>query len=134
MHIEIMPVKYRELAEIEPFDRDTPKPLPVRNSEVMRQEVEATRQIQLERYRDEEISYNSQLTPGLMQKYCGLDRETKKLLETAFQQLALSARAHHKIIKLGRTIADMEGAEKIGIRHVAEAIQYRSLDKMYRGL
>jgi len=52
----------------------------------------------------------------------------------AFHQMALSARAHHKIIKMGRTIADMEGSEMIGIRHIAEAIQYRSLDKMYRGL
>ena len=136
MHIEIMPVKYKELIGMEPADTETAgmAPLPVRNSEIMRQEVEAARQIQLERYKDEEISYNSQLTPGLMKKYCVLDRETKKLLEAAFHQLSLSARAHHKIVKMGRTIADMEGAEKIGIRHIAEAIQYRSLDKMYRGL
>ncbi len=96
--------------------------------------METARQIQLDRYKNEDISYNSQLTPGLMKKYCVLDRETRKLLETAFHQLSLSARAHHKIIKLGRTIADMEGAEKIGEWHIAEAIQYRSLDKMYRGL
>jgi len=134
MHIEIMPVKYKELAEMESLDADAPSRIPVRNSAVMRQEVEAARQIQLERYQGEEISYNSQLTPGLMKKYCALDRETKKLLETAFHQLSLSARAHNKIIKMGRTIADMEGAEKIGIRHIAEAVQYRSLDKMYRGL
>lgn len=134
MHIEIMPVKYRELAEIEDLDGNAPKSMPVRNSECMRQEVETARQIQLKRYQEEEISYNSQLTPGLIRKYCALDKETKKLMETAFQQLSLSARAHHKIIKMGRTIADMEGAEKIGVRHIAEAIRYRSLDKMYRGL
>jgi magnesium chelatase family protein len=134
MHIEIMPVKYRELVEMDSPEAGASGALPVRTSEVMRQEVEAARQIQLERYRDEEISYNSQLTPGLIKKYCPLDRETKNLLETAFHKLSLSARAHHKIIKMGRTIADMEGAEKIGVRHIAEAIQYRSLDKMYRGL
>jgi magnesium chelatase family protein len=140
MHIEIMPVKYKDLAgtddtdiETEGLDVEAPR-LPSRNSEAMRQEVEAARQIQLERYKNEEIAYNSQLTPGMMKKYCVLDRETKKLMETAFHQLSLSARAHHKIIKMGRTIADMEGAEKIGVRHIAEAIQYRSLDKMYRGL
>lgn len=133
LHVEIMPVKYKDLAGEDDPDIETPQ-LPVRNSESMRQEVEAARQIQLERYKDEEIAYNSQLTPGLMKKYCALDRETKKLLETAFHQLSLSARAHHKIIKMGRTIADMEGAEKIGVQHIAEAIQYRSLDKMYRGL
>ncbi|HYE67018.1 MAG TPA: YifB family Mg chelatase-like AAA ATPase, partial [Anaerovoracaceae bacterium] len=72
MHIEILPVKYSELAEMDPFYIDAPKPLPERNSEVMRLEVEAARQIQLERYRNEEISYNSQLTPGLMKKYCVL--------------------------------------------------------------
>lgn len=54
-------------------------------------------------------------------------------METAFRQLSLSARAHHKIIKVGRTIADMEGSDQIAVKHIAEAIQYRSLDKMYRG-
>lgn len=141
MHIEIIPVKYKELADLEASDRTGEAPdksahtlYPVRDSEVMRHEVEAARRIQLERYRSEEISYNSQLTPGLMKKYCSLDKETKKLMEAAFHQLSLSARAHHKIIKMGRTIADMEGSEKIEVRHIAEAIQYRSLDKMYRGL
>jgi magnesium chelatase family protein len=126
MHIEIMPVKYKELIGMETTDPEGiepacigeigSRPLHVRNSEGMRQEVEAARQIQLERYKNEEISYNSQLTPGLMKKYCVLDRETKKLLESAFHQLSLSARAHHKIVKMGRTIADMEGTEKIGRR------------------
>jgi len=134
MHIEIMPVKYRELAELEDQDAAADRTQASRNSDTMRQEVEAARQIQLERYKEEEISYNSQLTPGLIKKYCPLDKETKQLMETAFRQLSLSARAHHKIIKMGRTIADMEGAENIGVRHIAEAIQYRSLDKMYRGL
>lgn len=133
MHIEIMPVRYKDLAEAEAPDAEALR-RPVRSSDVMRQEVEAARQIQLERYKEEEIAYNSQLTPGLLKKYCALDRETRKLMETAFQQLSLSARAHHKIIKMGRTIADLDGVEKIGVQHIAEAIQYRSLDKMYRGL
>ncbi len=134
MHIEIMPVKYKDLVDLEDLEEDAPGSLPVKNSAMMRQEVESARQIQLERYRGEDISYNSQLTPRLMKKYCILDKESKNLLETAFQQLSLSARAHDKIIKMGRTIADIEGAEKIKIKHIAEAIQYRSLDKMYRGL
>lgn len=133
MHIEIIPVKYEELAEMDDLETDAPAPA-VRNSGVMRREVEEARLIQLERYKGEDISYNSQLTPTLMKKYCVLDRETKRLMETAFHQLSLSARAHHKIIKMGRTIADMDGAEKIEVRHIAEAIRYRSLDKMYRGL
>jgi magnesium chelatase family protein len=134
MHIEIMPVKYKELAELECPENSAPAGRSPRDSETMRAEVEAARQIQLERYKNEEISYNSQLTPGMMKRYCILDKETKSLMETAFRQLSLSARAHHRIIKVGRTIADMEGAESIGVRHIAEAIQYRSLDKMYRGL
>lgn len=143
MHIEIMPAKYKELADFdlretdwntELQNPDSSGYLPVRNSEIMRQEVEAARQLQLERYRNEDISYNSQLTPGLIKKYCPLDKETKKLLEQAFHQLSLSARAHYKIIKMGRTIADMEGSESIRLPHIAEAIQYRSLDKIYRGL
>lgn len=119
---------------MEALDGESGETLPLRNSEDMRQEVEAARQIQILRYRDEVISYNSQLTPGLMKKYCTLDKETKSLMESAFHQLSLSARAHHKIIKMARTIADMEGAEKISVKHIAEAIRYRSLDKMYRGL
>ena len=134
MHIEIMPVKYQDLASLDSPEMDEIKTIPVRNSVAMRQEVEAARQIQIERYRKEVISYNSQLTPGLMKKYCSLNKDARKLMETAFQQLSLSARAYNKIIKMGRTIADMEGTEKINIKHIAEAIQYRSLDKMYRGL
>lgn len=134
MHIEIMPVQYKELADMEGLNEELQKLLPVRNSKIMRQEVEAARQVQIERYKDEEISYNSQLTPGLMKKYCALNTEAKKLMEAAFNRLSLSARAHNKIIKMGRTIADMEGMEQIGAKHLAEAIRYRSLDKIYRGL
>ena len=134
MHIEIMPVKYQELANLDSQEIDEIKAIPVKKSTAMRQEVEAARQIQIERYQKEIISYNSQLTPGLIKKFCALDKDAKKLMETAFQQLSLSARAYNKIIKMGRTIADMEGTEKIDIKHIAEAIQYRSLDKMYRGL
>lgn len=137
MNIEIMPVKYKDLVDIESMEMESMKieyPVPTKNSTIMRAEVEAARQIQLQRYQDEDISYNCQLTPAMMKKYCALDRETRGLLETAFHQLSLSARAHNKIIKMGRTIADMEGSEKIRIKHIAEAIQYRSLDKIYRAL
>ncbi len=135
MHIEIIPVKYGELTALDALETETVhKPFSSKPSEIMQKEVEAARLIQLERYKNEDISYNSQLTPGLMKKYCVLDKETKALMEAAFHQLSLSARAHHKIIKMGRTIADLEGAERIGVQHIAEAIRYRSLDKMYRGL
>ena len=143
MHIDIMPVRYRDLAEMEtsdPENSDTeslPENAahpPFRDSAMMRREVELARQIQLERYKNEIISYNSQLTPSQIKKYCALDRETKRLLEDVFIQLSLSARAYNKIIKMGRTIADLEGVEKIRAMHIAEAVQYRNLDKMYRCL
>jgi len=134
MHIEIMPVKYCELSDDEQHESMGVEVVSRRNSYIMRQEVERARFIQLSRYQDEEISYNSQLTPKLIKKYCILDKESKQLLEEAFKRLSLSARAYNKIVKLSRTVADMEGNDNIKLKHVAEAIQYRSLDKMYRGL
>ncbi len=124
MHLEIFPVQYQELT------RDSAG----RTSWEMRKEVEAARNIQVNRYKNEAISYNSQLTPALIRKYCSIDRETRDLLESAFEKLALSARAYSKIIKLARSIADLDGNERIALSHVAEAIQYRSLDKKYRGV
>lgn len=143
MHIEVMPVQYRDLEYMELLEPENPEFRHIsdkaaislsKDSATMKSEVESARQIQLERYKSENISYNSQLSPGQIKKYCTLDKETKKMLEDAFTRLSLSARAYNKIIKMGRTIADLEGAEKIRSMHIAEAIQYRSLDKMYRGL
>lgn len=80
---------------------------------------------------NEKIYSNSQLTPKLIEKYCVLNNEEKKLLEMAFNNLGLSARAYGKILKVARTIADLDNKENIEINHLAEAIQYRSLDKKY---
>ena len=124
LHLEILPVPYQAL---------TRSPVG-RTSAEMRKEVEAARQIQLERYIKETISYNSQLTPAMLRKYCVIDKATRDLMEHAFERLSLSARAYNKIIKLARSIADLAGVEQIQLTHVAEAIQYRSLDKKYRGL
>ncbi|MGI6728171.1 MAG: YifB family Mg chelatase-like AAA ATPase [Anaerovoracaceae bacterium] len=127
IHIEIMPVPFEQLMGVYKIQ----KKLPTKNSLEMRTEVEAARKIQLQRYKSETIFYNSQLTPKLIKKYCPLDKESTELLKQAFEKYNLSARVYQKIIKLARTIADLEGKQQITLNHIAEAIRYRSLDKNY---
>ena len=90
------------------------------------------RKLQQNRYKKESIYSNSQLTPRLIEKYCKLDEQSKMLLELAFNKLGLSARAYGRILKVARTIADLENEHNILPTHVAEAIQYRNLDKRYK--
>ncbi|MFA5636121.1 MAG: YifB family Mg chelatase-like AAA ATPase [Anaerovoracaceae bacterium] len=118
MHIEIFPVPYEEL--IEGGENNCKR----MNSMQMRSTVEAARSVQIDRYRKENISYNSQLTPSIMEKYCPLDRESKQLLKMAFKTYNLTARSAQKIVKLSRTMADLEELENISATHVAEAISY----------
>lgn len=100
-------------------------------SEEIRKRVNKARQIQLERYKGQKIFSNSELTPTLIEKYCKLDNKSKKVLEEAFEKLGLSARAYERILKVARTIADLENSRDIKTQHLAEAIQYRSLDRKY---
>lgn len=121
IQIEVTPVKYKNL------DSNSN----IENSKDIKKRVNKARKIQKIRYEKEGIYSNSALTPRLIDKYCKIDKESKKILELAFNKLGLSARAHGRILKVARTIADLEGVEKIEKRHIAEAIQYRSLDKTY---
>ena len=121
IQIEVTPVKYQKLeneANIE-------------TSKDIKNRVNKAREIQQKRYKKENIYSNSQLTPRLIEKYCKLDKEGRKLLELAFNKLGLSARAYGRILKVARTIADLENEENILPSYVAEAIQYRNLDKRY---
>jgi magnesium chelatase family protein len=96
------------------------------SSSIIKARVDRTRKIQLERYKNEEIYCNSELTVPLIKKYCYLDQESKKLLLDAVNSRQLSTRTYFKIIKLARTIADMEESKLIKINHIIEAIHYKN--------
>ena len=121
IQVEVSSVKYKNL------NSNTQE----ETSEQIRKRVEETRKIQLERYKECGIYSNSELTPKLIEKYCKLDEKSKIILEKAFNKLGLSARAYARILKVARTIADMDKSENIQSTHLLEAIQYRSLDKKY---
>ena len=121
LHIEVPAIKYDELST-----KQKGEP-----SESIRQRVNRARKIQLERYKDAGIYCNAQLTPPLVERYCQLTEESSAILKNAFETLGLSARAHNRILKVARTIADLAGSETIETVHLAEAIQYRSLDKKF---
>ena len=101
------------------------------SSKVIRARVNKARQIQLERYKNKNIFSNSELSAGDLEIFCPLDDKCKALLRMVFEKLGLSARAHSRIIKVARTIADLEASENITTSHIAEAIGYRSLDKKF---
>ncbi len=94
-------------------------------SGAIRERVEKARRIQEERYRGLGINFNSQLTGSDIVRFCELGKEEKKLMESAFETMSLSARGYHRILRVARTIADMEGSERITCTHLAEALGYR---------
>ena len=121
LHVEMTEVAYDDLASKQEGE----------SSAVIRERVNAVRRIQKERFRDEGILYNSQMSAKMLKKYCKLDADAEALLQMSFAKLNLSARAYNRIIKVARTISDMAGADTISKAAVAEALQYRSLDSKY---
>ena len=121
IQIEVSPVKYDKLQNDEKIE----------SSQEIKERVNKARKIQIERYKDYGIFSNSELNPKLIEKYCKLGEKEKKILQDAFEKLGLSARAHGRILKVARTIADLDEKETIETKHIAEAIQYRSLDRKY---
>lgn len=97
----------------------------------IKKRVDRARKIQLERYKNYNIYSNSQLDAGILREFCRLGEKENKILKAAFDNLGLSARAHSRILKVARTIADLDGSENITGAHLAEAIQYRSLDRKF---
>lgn len=120
LHIEVNPVPFEKLA-----DKSTAK-----KSDIIRERVVAARMIQSNRFKEYEgIHYNAQMPTKLISSFCELDDTSLKLLQNAMDKLNLSARAYDRILKVSRTIADLEAAQNIKPSHIAEAIQYRSLDR-----
>lgn len=121
IQVEVSNVDYEDLSSTENSE----------TSAEIKKRVDKTRKLQLERYKDYNIYSNSQLDAGMLKKFCPLGEEENAILRAAFDNLGLSARAHSRILKVARTIADLEGSENIKSEHIAEAIQYRSLDRKY---
>lgn len=99
------------------------------SSRTIRERVLRVQAIQRERYKDEPISYNAHLKGALLEKYCTVNKEGRALLEQAYDKMNFSARSYHKILKVARTIADMDEKSEINAGHIAEALSYRALDK-----
>ena len=103
-------------------------------SEDIRKRVNEARRFSIKRLVDSgerELVVNAKMTPNMVRKYCALDEEASSLMRNAFDSLGLSARGHDRVLKVARTIADLEGSEVVNEDHIAEAIMYRSLERKY---
>lgn len=123
IQIEVQPVSYEQMSAGNSSG----------SSQQMRERVAKARKIQELRYRDCGIYNNAQLTPALLQKYCSLKPEAEQMLKTAFERLGLSARGYDRLLKVARTIADLDSSDYIGTAHISQAIRFRSLDRKYWG-
>ena len=121
IHIEVPPVPFRELS-----DQSTGT-----SSEQMKSSVLAAREVQQRRFGKSSLRLNGRMTPSQIRKFCKLESDAESLLKTAMDEMGLSARAHDKILRIGRTIADLERSDTITAHHLSEAINYRALDRSY---
>ena len=123
IHIDVPAVKFRDLAGEMPPETE--------GSAEIRARVVTARERQTKRFGGEKIFSNAAMTPRMIRQYCRIDSESEQMLERAMTRLGLSARAYDRILKVSRTIADLEGSRDIRSPHVAEAVGYRSLDRTY---
>lgn len=121
--VETIPIAYKELTYGKSQE----------SSSAIRERIKEARKHQLNRYQKSGKYFNSQLSPSEVKKYCSLGEKEQKILEQAFTAMNLSARAYHRILKVARTIADLEGKESIEKHHLIEAIGYRGVDRKYWG-
>ena len=116
MHIEVPSVEYEAMRR-----KEQPE-----SSAAVRQRVNAAREVQKRRFEGTAVTCNAYMTPAMIGQYCQLDAAGEKVMQGAFERLGLTGRSHDRILRMARTIADLDGAESIQVQHLAEAIQYRS--------
>lgn len=121
LQIEVDGISYEELRFAPPSE----------DSATIKARVEKARALQRERYKGTGVHTNAQMTNAQMKKYCALTPDCERILEAAFKKLNMTARASARVLKVARTIADLEGSEIILVKHITEAVQYRSLDRKY---
>ncbi|MEI7542977.1 MAG: magnesium chelatase, partial [bacterium] len=121
LHVDVPVVQYSEL--VSKTEAET--------SIIIRHRVNTARKIQEVRFKGTKIYFNAHMGPKHLKKYCQLETESQGLLKNAIESLGLSARAYDRILKVSRTIADLQQTENISTSNIAEAIQYRSLDRDY---
>ena len=119
IHVEVPAVDFRELRSGREGE----------SSAQVREQVINARAIQAARFKGLKLTSNAHIATKHLKKFCALEGDAEAVLEQAMHELALSARAHHKILRVARTIADLEAAERVSAQHVAEAVQYRNLDR-----
>jgi magnesium chelatase family protein len=123
IHLEVAAVPFRELADAAPGT----------GSAVMREDVVRARNVQSKRFDGQKQTVNGRMSPRQIRQYCKLESDAESLLREAMESMGLSARAHDKILRVSRTIADLDGSDRIQAVHLSEAINYRALDRRYWG-
>ena len=122
IHIEVMQIDYNDLTSVRKSAESSAR---------IKERVEKARAIQAKRYADQKIRFNAKMPAKQINEFCKPGKEASALLKSAFDTMQLSARAYHKILKVARTIADLEGSDEITAAHTAEAISFRSLDRKF---
>ena len=121
LHVEVDSLSYGELAG----------DIQAESSKDIKTRVQYARAFQRDRFRDTKVHSNSKMNTTMIKKFCKLTKEQEVVMEQAFDKFKLSARAHDRILKVARTIADLEGSDQIELPHLLEAISYRTLDNKY---